>query len=90
LREQKIKELIEQEESYIWTDDKTFLQLIASDFSKIIQNEQLRLLMLNYLILNQYYIEGKYHYINIYHKNINRKSNNCNRNTRNMNYPFNI
>ena len=52
--EQKIKELIEQEESYIWTDDKTFLQLIASDFSKIIQNDSFDIVKFK-KILYEYY-----------------------------------
>jgi GTPase SAR1 family protein len=50
----KIKELIEQEESYIWTDDKTFLQLIASDFSKIIQNDSFDIVKFK-KILYEYY-----------------------------------
>ena len=33
---QKIKELIEQEESYIWTDNKNFSNVMIGDFSKII------------------------------------------------------
>ena len=52
--EQKIKELIEQEESYIWTDDKIFLQLIASDFSKIIQNDSFDIVKFK-KILYEYY-----------------------------------
>jgi len=52
--EQKIKELIEQEESYIWTDDKTFLQMIASDFSKIIQNDSFDIVKFK-KILYEYY-----------------------------------
>jgi GTP-binding protein EngB required for normal cell division len=54
ITEQKIKELIEQEESYIWTDDKTFLQLIASDFSKIIQNDSFDIVKFK-KILYEYY-----------------------------------
>ena len=54
ITEQKIKELIEQEESYIWTDDKNFLQLIASDFSKIIQNESFDIVKFK-KILYEYY-----------------------------------
>jgi GTPase SAR1 family protein len=50
----KIKELIEQEESYIWTDDKIFLQLIASDFSKIIQNDSFDIVKFK-KILYEYY-----------------------------------
>ena len=54
ITEQKIKELVEQEESYIWTDDKNFLQLIASDFSKIIQNESFDIVKFK-KILYEYY-----------------------------------
>ena len=52
--EKKIKELIEQEESYIWTDDKIFLQLISSDFSKIIQNDSFDIVKFK-KILYEYY-----------------------------------
>ena len=54
ITEQKIKELVEQEESYIWTDDKNFLQLIASDFSKIIQNDSFDIVKFK-KILYEYY-----------------------------------
>ena len=46
--------MIEQEESYIWTDDKIFLQLIASDFSKIIQNDSFDIVKFK-KILYEYY-----------------------------------
>ena len=52
--ELKIKELIEQEESYIWTDDKNFLQIIAGDFSKIVQNDSFDIVKFK-KVLYEYY-----------------------------------
>jgi GTP-binding protein EngB required for normal cell division len=36
---ERIRELIDQEESYIWTDNKEFNKIMTSDFSKIISQE---------------------------------------------------
>ena len=52
--ELKIKELIEQEEAYIWTDDKNFLQIIAGDFSKIVQNDSFDIVKFK-KVLYEYY-----------------------------------
>lgn len=35
---QKVKELVEQEESYIWTDDPHFQEVLTGDFSRIIKD----------------------------------------------------
>jgi hypothetical protein len=52
--ELKIKELIEQEEAYIWTDDKNFLQIIAGDFSKIVQTDSFDIVKFK-KVLYEYY-----------------------------------
>jgi dynamin 1-like protein len=51
---ERIKELVEQEEAYIWTDDKAFQEVMLGDFSKIIKNGEFDVAKFK-TVLGQYY-----------------------------------
>ena len=51
---ERIRELIEQEETYIWTDNKEFQNIMTSEFSKIISSDGFDIVRFK-TILNEYY-----------------------------------
>ena len=51
---ERIRELIEQEETYIWTDNKEFQHIMTSEFSKIISPDGFDIIRFK-AILNEYY-----------------------------------
>ena len=54
LATQRIQELVESEESYIWTDNREFQQLLVSDFSKIMSNGQFDIPRFRFILFEYY------------------------------------